>query len=194
MIPRPSRVLVTNPDRQLPCHFSKTVLRIPSKWELPVFRCLHDELVLPATRQTPFGLPRCSSRQGWPGRMPVPDVRWLHRDKGKCLWTFSFCSNARSFDRPTVAKPGKKIKVPFFIRRKGADAFRPALAAGGSLMAYKCLSLCGLFSFKGFCKSLFQIGFDFSQVVSRPLHCEAENLLLFRVSEIAGIVFERFLP
>ena len=25
----PSRVLVTNPDRQLPCHFSKTVLRIP---------------------------------------------------------------------------------------------------------------------------------------------------------------------
>ena len=126
--------------------------------------------------------------------MPVPDVRWLHRDKGKCLWTFSFCSNARSFDRPTAAKPGKKIKVPFFIRRKGADAFRPALAAGGSLMAYKCLLLCGLFSFKGFCKSLFQIGFDFSQVVSRPLHCEAENLLLFRVSEIARIVFERFLP
>ena len=126
--------------------------------------------------------------------MPVPDVRWLHRDRGKCLWTFSFCSNARSFDRPTAAKPGKKIKVPFFIRRKGADAFRPALATGGLLMAYRCLLLCGLFFFKGFCKSLFQIGFDFSQVVSRPLHCEAENLLLFRVSEIAGIVFERFLP
>ena len=67
------------------------------------------------------------------------------------MWTFSFCSNARSFDRPTVAKSGEKIKVPIFIRRKGADAFRPALAAGGSLMAYKCLSLCGLFSFfKGF--------------------------------------------
>ena len=33
---RPSRVLVTNPDRQLPCHFSKTVLRIPSTGELPV--------------------------------------------------------------------------------------------------------------------------------------------------------------
>ena len=194
MIPRPSRVLVTNPDRQLPCHFSKTVLRIPSKRELPVFLCQRYEPVPPATRQTPADLPHCSSRQGWPGRMPVPDVRWLHRDRGKCLWTFSFCSNARSFDRPTAAKPGKKIKVPFFIRRKGADAFRPALAAGGSLMAYKCLSLCGLFSFKGFCKSLFQIGFDFSQVVSRPLHCEAENLLLFRVSEITGIVFERFLP
>lgn len=122
--------------------------------------------------------------------MPVPDVRWLHRDKGKCLWTFSFRSNARSFDRPTAAKPGEKIKVPIFIRRKGADAFRSALAAGGSLMAYMCLSLCRFFFFK----SLFQIGFDFSQVVSRPLHCEAENLLFFRVSEIAGIVFERFLP
>ena len=146
----------------------------------------------PPPRQVTAGLPRCSSRQGWPGRMPVPDG--LHRGKGRCLWTFSFCSNARSFDRPTVAKSGEKIKVPIFIRRKGAEVFHPALAAGGSLMAYKCLSLCGLFSFKGFCKSLFQIGFDFSQVVSRPLHCEAENLLLFRVSEIAGIVFERFLP
>ena len=54
MIPRPSRVLVTNPDRQLPCHFSKTVLRIPSKWELPVFRCLHDEPVSPAIGKLAF--------------------------------------------------------------------------------------------------------------------------------------------
>ena len=152
MIPRPSWVLVTNPDRQLPCHFSKTVLRIPSKRELPVFLCQRYEPVPPATRQTPADLPHCSSRQGWPGRMPVPDVRWLHRDRGKCLWTFSFCSNARSFDRPTVAKPGKKIKVPFFIRRKGADAFCPALAAGGSLMAYKCLSLCDFFIVQHFFK------------------------------------------
>ena len=28
--------------------------------------------------------------QGSPGRMPVPDGRWLHRGKGKCLWTFFF--------------------------------------------------------------------------------------------------------
>ena len=152
MIPRPSRVLVTNPDRQLPCHFSKTVLRIPSKRELPVFLFMQDEPVPPATQQILFGLPRCSSRQGWPGRMPVPDGRWLHRDRGKCLWTFSFCSNARSFDRPTAAKSGEKIKVPIFIRRKGADAFRPALAAGGSLMAYECLSLCDFFIVQHFFK------------------------------------------
>ena len=125
MIPRPSRVLVTNPDRQLPCHFSKTVLRIPSKRELPVFLCQRYEPVPPATRQTPADLPHCSSRQGWPGRMPVPDVRWLHRGKGKCLWTFSFCSNARSFDRPTAAKPGKKIKVPISYQAQGRGSFPP---------------------------------------------------------------------
>ncbi|MFR6524407.1 MAG: hypothetical protein ACLUQA_02510 [Faecalibacterium sp.] len=66
------------------------------------------------------------------------------------MWTFSFCSNARSFDRPTVAKSGEKN--PFFIRRKGADAFRPALAAGGSLMAYKCLPLCDFFVVQHFFK------------------------------------------
>ena len=41
--------------------------------ELPVFLFLQDEPVPPATQQILFGLPRCSSRQGWPGRMPVPD-------------------------------------------------------------------------------------------------------------------------
>lgn len=30
MLPRPGRILVTNPDRQLPCRFSKTVLGTPS--------------------------------------------------------------------------------------------------------------------------------------------------------------------
>ena len=44
------------------------------------------------------------------------------------------------------------IVPPFFIRRKGADAFRPALAAGGSLMAYKCLSLCDFFIVQQFFK------------------------------------------
>ena len=72
--------------------------------------------------------------------------------RGSVCGLFSFCSNARSFDRPTVAKPGKKIKVPFFIRRKGADAFCPALAAGGSLMAYKCLLLCDFFIVQHFFK------------------------------------------
>ena len=33
------------------------------QWELSVFRCLHDEPVPPATRQTPAGPPRC--KDGW---------------------------------------------------------------------------------------------------------------------------------
>ena len=82
-------------------------------------------------RQVTAGLPRCSSRQEWPGRMPVPDVRWLHRGKGKDLWIFSSCSNAHSSDRPTAAKAGGKIRIPFHIRRKGAEVFCPALAFGG---------------------------------------------------------------
>ena len=144
-------------------------------------------------QQTPVDLPRCSSRQGLPGRMPVPDVRWLHRDTGKDLWIFSSCSNAHSSDCPTAAKSGGKIRITCYIRRKGRKFSTLHLLLVDLLVTYKCLPLCGLFFFKGFCKSLFQIGFDFSQIVSRPLHCEAENLLLFRVSEITGIVFERFL-
>ena len=70
---------------------------VPHRRAIPVFRCLHDEPVPPAMQQIPVDLPRCSSRQGSPDRMPVPVVRWLHRGKGKYLWTFSFCSNAHSF-------------------------------------------------------------------------------------------------
>ena len=114
--------------------------------------------------------------------------------RGSVCGLFLFVQTHAPLIVPPWQSRARKSKFQFHIRRKGADSFRPALAAGGSLMAYRCLLLCGLFFFKGFCKSLFQIGFDFSQVVSRPLHCEAENLLLFRVSEIAGIVFERFLP
>ena len=113
---------------------------------------------------------------------------------GSVCGLFLFVQTHAPLIVPPWQSRARKSKFQFYIRRKGADVFRPALAAGGSLMAYRCLLLCGLFFFKGFCKSLFQIGFDFSQVVSRPLHCEAENLLFFRVSEIAGIVFERFLP
>ena len=48
---------------------------VPHQRELPVFHFLQDEPVLPAMWQTPAGLPRCSNRQGWPGRTPVPDGR-----------------------------------------------------------------------------------------------------------------------
>ena len=65
--------------------------------------------------------------------------------RGSVCGLFLFVQTHAPLIVPTVAKPGEKIKVPIFIRRKGADAFRPALAAGGLLMAYKCLSLCDFF-------------------------------------------------
>ena len=107
------------------------------------------------------------------------------------MWTFSFCSNARSFDRPTVAKPGEKIKVPIFIRRKGADAFRPALAAGGSLMAYKCLSLCRFRGFTaGFCKNFVQ---RFQKFKVR-FQGKAKNFDLFRMRKKFRVQVERNFP
>ena len=38
---------------------------------------------------------------------------------------------AHSSDRPTAAKAGGKIRIPFHIRRKGTEVFCPALAFGG---------------------------------------------------------------
>ena len=46
MLPRPSGVLVTNPDRQLPCHFSKTVLRTLSQPAGPRF-CTPNIFIIP---------------------------------------------------------------------------------------------------------------------------------------------------
>ena len=47
----------------------------PKKRELPASLFQQDEPVPPAMQQTHAGLPRCSSRQGWLGRMPVPNDR-----------------------------------------------------------------------------------------------------------------------
>ena len=61
MLPRPSRVLVTNPDRQLPCHFSKTVLRIPSTVQPSLFL-----LKFPSVQQHE-GFPGIAHRHQHPG-------------------------------------------------------------------------------------------------------------------------------
>ena len=107
------------------------------------------------------------------------------------MWTFSFCSNARSFDRPTVAKSGEKIKVSIFIRRRGADSFRPALAAGGPLMAYKCLSLCRFRGFTaGFCKNFVQ---RFQKFKVR-FQGKAKNFDLFRMRKKFRVQVERNFP
>ena len=103
----------------------------------------------------------------------------------------SVCGLLSSFDYPSVAKPGEKINVPIFIRRKGADAFRPALAAAGSLMAYKCLSLCRFRGFAaGFCKNFVQ---RFQKLKMR-FQGKEENLDLFRMRKKFRVQVERNLP
>ena len=50
-----------------------TTERFPIGNALFLFAGEHDESVPPAMQQILFALPRCSNRQGWPGRMPVPN-------------------------------------------------------------------------------------------------------------------------
>ena len=115
--------------------------------------------------------------------------------RGSVCGLFLFVQTHAPLTVPPWQSRARKSKFQFHVRRKGADAFRPVLAAGGSLMAYKCLPLCGLFSFfKGFSENLFHAGFPFIQIEGRSLHGKTENFLLFRVGEIALIVLEHSLP
>ena len=72
--------------------------------------------------------------------------------RGNVCGLFLFVQTHAPLIVPPWQSRARKSKFQIFIRRKGADAFRPALAAGGSLMAYKCLSLCDFFLVQHFFK------------------------------------------
>ena len=71
---------------------------------------------------------------------------------GSVCGLFLFVQTHAPLIVPPWQSRARKSKFQFHIRRKGADVFRPALAAGGSLMAYKCLSLCDFFIVQHFFK------------------------------------------
>ena len=71
---------------------------------------------------------------------------------GSVCGLFLFVQTHAPMTVPLWQSRARKSKFQFHVRRKGADAFRPALAAGGSLMAYKCLSLCDFFLVQHFFK------------------------------------------
>ena len=72
--------------------------------------------------------------------------------RGSVCGLFLFVQTHAPLIVPPWQSRARKSKFQFHVRRKGADAFRPALAAGGSLMAYKCLSLCDFFIVQHFFK------------------------------------------
>ena len=72
--------------------------------------------------------------------------------RGSVCGLFLFVQTHAPLIVPPWQSRARKSKFQFHIKRKGADVFRPALAAGGSLMAYKCLSLCDFFIVQHFFK------------------------------------------
>ena len=71
---------------------------------------------------------------------------------GSVCGLFLFVQTHAPLTVPLWQSRARKSKFQFHIRCKGADVFRPVLAAGGSLMAYKCLSLCDFFIVQHFFK------------------------------------------
>ena len=147
-----------------------------------------------------FRLPR--------GKLPLP---FLAVPAGKDGWVECPCQTVDDFigvrgsicglflfvqtHAPLIVPPwqsrARKSKFQFHIRRKGADSFRPALAAGGSLMAYKCLSLCRFRGFTaGFCKNFVQ---RFQKFKMR-FQGKAKNFDLFRMRKKFRVQVERNFP
>ena len=91
---------------------------------------------------------------GKDGRVECPcqTVDDLIGVRGSVCGLFLFVQTHAPLIVPPWQIRARKSKFQIFIRRKGADAFRPALAAGGSLMTYKCLSLCDFFLVQHFFK------------------------------------------
>ena len=95
-----------------------------------------------------------AGKDGWV-ECPCQTVNDFIGIRGSVGGLFLFVQTHAPLIVPPWQSRARKSKLQFHIRRKGAEVFQPALAAGGSLTAYKCLSLCGLFSFfKGFSENL----------------------------------------
>ena len=110
---------------------------------------------------------------------------------GSVCGLFLFVQTHAPLIVPPWQSRARKSKFQFHIRRKGAEVFHSALAAGGSLMAYKCLSLCRFRGFTaGFCKNFAQ---RFQKLKMR-LQGKAKNFDLFRMRKKFRVQVERILP
>ena len=112
--------------------------------EMSLFRLPRGKLSL-AFLAVPAG------KDGWV-ECPRQTVNDFIGIRGSICGLFLFVQTHAPLIVPPWQSRARKSKFQFHIRRKGADAFRPALAASGSLMAYKCLSLCDFFIVQHFFK------------------------------------------
>ena len=108
--------------------------------------------------------------------------------RGSVCGLFLFVQTHAPLTVPPWQSRARKSKFQFHVRRKGADAFRPVLAAGGSLMAYKCLPLCRFRGFTaGFCKNFVQR----FQKFKMGFQGKAKNFDLFRMRKKFRVQVER---
>ena len=117
------------------------------------FSCKMSLFRLPCSK---FSLPFFAVPAGKDGRVECPcqTVDDFIGIGGSVCGLFLFVQTHAPLIVPPWQSRARKSKFQIFIRRKGADAFRPALAAGGSLMTYKCLSLCDFFHRSAFLQTV----------------------------------------
>ena len=123
----------------------------PSGSFLFFFSCKMSLLRLPCGK---FSLAFLTVPAGKDGRVECPrqTVDNFIGVRGSICGLFLFVQTHAPLIVPLWQSRARKSKFQFHIRRMGADSFRPALAAGGSLMVYKCLSLCDFFVVQHFFK------------------------------------------
>ena len=85
-----------------------------------------------------FSLAFLAVPAGKDGRVECPcqTVDDFIRVRGSVCGLFLFVQTHAPLTVPPWQSRARKSKFQFHVRRKGADAFRPVLAAGGSLMAF----------------------------------------------------------
>ena len=125
--------------------------------------------------------------------VPEQEIEFIHNadTENKKAELFLFVQTHAPLIIPPWQSRARKSKFQFHIRRKGAEVFHPALAAGGPLMAYKCLSLCRFRGFTaGFCKNFVQ---RFQKFKMR-FQGKAKNFDLFRMRKKFRVQVERNFP
>ena len=113
--------------------------------------CMMSLFRLPCSK---FPLAFLAVPAGKDGRVECPcqTVDGFIGIRGNVCGLFLFVQTHAPLIVPPWQSRARKSKFQFLSGARARIVFRPALAAGGSLMAYKCLSLCDFFIVQHFFK------------------------------------------